>query len=120
MRLWALRTLTLFCRHRHRHPRLLMPLKENQNALMGMPLQAFPEQDHQAHIEAHMAVMSTPAMQLNPASIVALQGHIQEHIGLMAEKQAQAQVMERIPPEVQQNPEQMQMMMQQISHRLTR
>jgi len=74
--------------------------KENQNALMGMPLQAFPEQDHQAHIEAHMAVMSTPAMQLNPASIVALQGHIQEHIGLMAEKQAQAQVMERIPPEV--------------------
>jgi hypothetical protein len=88
--------------------------KENQNALMGMPLQAFPEQDHQAHIEAHMAVMSTPAMQLNPASIVALQGHIQEHIGLMAEKQAQAQVMERIPPEVQQNPEQMQMMMQQI------
>jgi len=88
--------------------------KENQNALMGVPLQAFPEQDHQAHIEAHMAVMSTPAMQLNPASIVALQGHIQEHIGLMAEKQAQAQVMERIPPEVQQNPEQMQMMMQQI------
>ena len=88
--------------------------KENQNALMGIPLQAFPEQDHQAHIEAHMAVMSTPAMQLNPASIVALQGHIQEHIGLMAEKQAQAQVMERIPPEVQQNPEQMQMMMQQI------
>jgi len=88
--------------------------KENQNALMGMPLQAFPEQDHQAHIEAHMAVMSTPAMQLNPASIVALQGHIQEHIGLMAEKQAQAQVIERIPPEVQQNPEQMQMMMQQI------
>lgn len=88
--------------------------KENQNALMGLPLQAFPEQDHQAHIEAHMAVMSTPAMQLNPASIVALQGHIQEHIGLMAEKQAQAQIMERIPPEVQQNPEQMQMMMQQI------
>ena len=88
--------------------------KENQNALMGVLLQAFPEQDHQAHIEAHMAVMATPAMQLNPASIVALQGHIQEHIGLMAEKQAQAQIMERIPPEVQQNPEQMQMMMQQI------
>jgi len=88
--------------------------KENQNALMGVPLQAFPEQDHQAHIEAHMALMSTPAMQLNPASIVSLQGHIQEHIGLMAEKQAQAQIMERIPVEVQQNPEQMQMMMQQI------
>jgi len=88
--------------------------KENQNALMGVPLQAFPEQDHQAHIEAHMALMSTPAMQLNPASIVSLQGHMQEHIGLMAEKQAQAQIMERIPVEVQQNPEQMQMMMQQI------
>jgi len=59
------------------------PAKENQHALMGVPLQAFPEQDHQAHIETHMAVMSTPAMELNPQAIMTLQGHIQEHIGLM-------------------------------------
>ena len=78
------------------------PAKENQNALMGAPLQAFPEQDHQAHIETHMAVMSTPAMELNPQSILALQGHIQEHIGLLAEQQAQEEIMSQIPPEQQQ------------------
>ena len=68
---------------------------------------ALPDQDHQAHIETHMAVMSTPAMELNPQSIMALQGHIQEHIGLMAEQQAQQEFMSQIPPE------QMQMMQQQ-------
>jgi hypothetical protein len=83
------------------------PSKENQNALMGAPLQAFPLQYHEAHIEAHMAVMSTPAMQLNTNAIMALQGHIQEHIGLLAEAQAQQEVMSQIPPE------QMQMMQQQ-------
>ena len=88
-------------------PQPMNPSKENQNALMGAPLQAFPDQDHEAHIEAHMAVMSTPAMQLNPQAIVALQGHIQEHIGLLAEAQAQQEIMAQIPPE------QMQMMQQQ-------
>jgi hypothetical protein len=88
-------------------PQPANPSKENQNALMGAPLQAFPDQDHESHIEAHMAVMSTPAMQLNPNAIMALQGHIQEHIGLLAEAQAQQEIMSQIPPE------QMQMMQQQ-------
>ena len=88
-------------------PMPMNPAKENQNALMGAPLQAFPDQDHESHIETHMAVMSTPAMELNPQSIVALQGHIQEHIGLLAETQAQQEIMFQIPPE------QMQMMQQQ-------
>ena len=88
-------------------PQPANPSKENQNALMGAPLQAFPDQDHESHIEAHMAVMSTPAMQLNPNAIMALQGHIQEHIGLLAEAQAQQEIMSQIPPE------QMQMRQQQ-------
>ena len=83
------------------------PAKENQNALMGAPLQAFPGQDHESHIETHMAVMSTPAMELNPQALVSLQGHIQEHIGLLAEAQAQQEIMSQIPPE------QIQMMQQQ-------
>ena len=89
------------------------PAKENQNALMGVPLQAFPEQDHQAHIETHMAVMSTPAMELNPQAIMTLQGHIQEHIGLMAEAQAQQEIMSQIPPEQMQMMQQQSQMMQQ-------
>jgi hypothetical protein len=88
-------------------PQPMNAAKENQMALQGAPLQAFPDQDHQAHIETHMAVMSTPAMELNPQAIMSLQGHIQEHIGLMAEAQAQQEIMSQIPPE------QMQMMQQQ-------
>jgi len=88
-------------------PQPMNAAKENQMALQGAPLQAFPDQDHPAHIETHIAVMSTPAMELNPQAIMSLQGHIQEHIGLMAEAQAQQEIMSQIPPE------QMQMMQQQ-------
>ena len=81
-----------------------MPLnaaKENQNALLGQPLQAFPQQDHQAHIQAHLAMMTTPAVQSNANVVAMLQGHIQEHIGILAEQTAQQQVMASIPPENQ-------------------
>ena len=88
-------------------PQPVNPAMENKMALQGAPLQAFPDQDHQAHIEAHMAILSTPATELNPAAVLSLQGHIQEHIGLLAEAQAQQEVMSQIPPE------QMQMMQQQ-------
>ena len=49
-------------------------------------------------------------MQTNPQALATLQGHIQEHIGLLAEQQAQQMVMEQAGPEVQQNPEAMQML----------
>jgi hypothetical protein len=42
--------------------------------------------------------------------MITLQGHIQEHIGLLAEQQAQQMVMEQAGPEVQENPEAMQML----------
>lgn len=95
-------------------PQPVNAAKENQNSLLGVPLQAFAGQDHQAHIETHLAIMSTPAVEMNPNAIMALQGHVQEHIGLMSEEQAQQQIMQGIPPEVQQNPQEMQAMMQQI------
>ena len=77
---------------------------ENKMALSGGPLQAFPEQDHKAHMETHLAMMSTPVVQMNPQAMAALQGHIQEHIGLLAEQQAQQIVMEQAGPEIQQVP----------------
>lgn len=94
-------------------PPMPMPMnaaKENQMALNGMPLQAFPEQDHKAHMETHLAMMSTPVVQMNPQALAMLQGHIQEHIGLLAEQQAMQMVMQQAGPEVQQNPEAMQML----------
>ena len=91
-------------------PQPVNAAKENQMALTGAPPQAFPDQDHQAHIETHLAIMSTPVVQMNAATLAILQGHIQEHIGMLAEQQAQQQVMEQAGPEVQQNPEAMQML----------
>ena len=83
---------------------------ENKIALTGDMPQAFPPQDHKAHIETHLAIMSTPVVQMNPQAMATLQGHIQEHIGMLAEAQAQQIVMEQAGPEVQQNPEAMQML----------
>ena len=97
-------------------PMPVNPAKENQNALMAAPLQAFPEQDHKAHMEAHLAVMSTPVVQTNPAAMSALQGHIMDHIGLLAEQQAQQIVMEQAGPEVQQDPESAQMLQPAIQN----
>lgn len=91
-------------------PMPMNPAKENQMALLGTPLQAFPDQDHKAHMEAHLAIMSTPVVQSNPMAMAAIQGHIMDHIGLLAEAQATQMVMEQAGPEVQQDPEAAQML----------
>ena len=83
---------------------------ENKIAITGGMPQAFPQQDHKAHMETHLAIMATPVVQTNPQAMATLQGHIQEHIGMLAEQQAQQMVMEQAGPEVQQNPEAMQML----------
>jgi hypothetical protein len=87
-------------------PMPMNPAKENQEALRGARLQAFPEQNHQAHISAHLAMIATPIAQSNAAIVMTLQGHVSEHIAMMSEIQAQQEVMATIPPEQQ-------MMMQQ-------
>ena len=83
---------------------------ENKIAITGGMPQAFPQQDHKAHMETHLAIMATPVVQTNPQAMATLQGHTQEHIGMLAEQQAQQMVMEQAGPEVQQNPEAMQML----------
>ena len=65
------------------------PVQENQDAMMGMPLKAFLEQNHDAHIETHMAFMQNPMVQQNPTALSALQAHIQEHQALKYRLQVQ-------------------------------
>ena len=95
--------------------------KENQEALRGQSLIAFPEQNHQAHITAHLAMISTPVAQANAAILMTLQGHISEHIAMMSELQAQQEVMAAVPPEqqamMQQDPNAMQQMAVQVASR---
>jgi hypothetical protein len=82
-------------------PQPTNPAKENQEAMRGKPLQAFATQNHQAHIEAHLAIIATPVAQANATIVMTLQGHIQEHIGFMAEEMAQAEIINQLSPEEQ-------------------
>ena len=54
-------------------------------ALAGKPFQAFPGQDHKAHIDAHLSFMSISMVQNNPAAMMALQKNILEHISCTLE-----------------------------------
>jgi hypothetical protein len=49
------------------------PSLEHINALAGKPFQAFPGQDHRAHITAHLNFMSTNIVRNNPAVMAAIQ-----------------------------------------------
>ena len=90
-------------------------IKLTEMAMGGAPPQAFADQDHKAHMETHLSIMSTPVVQMNPQVLAVLQGHIQEHIGMLAEQQATQMVMEQAGPEVQQNPEAAQMLQPAIA-----
>ena len=65
------------------------PALENIDALGGKPFQAFPGQDHRAHITSHLNFMATNMVRNNPAVMAALQKNILEHISLMAQEQIQ-------------------------------
>ena len=65
------------------------PVQENQNLLTGKPVKAFIEQNHQAHIQVHMAAIQNPQiqqlMQMNPAAqqiMAAAMAHINEHVAM--------------------------------------
>ena len=92
------------------------PAMEHIDALGGKEFEAFTGQDHQAHISAHLAFMSTNMAQNNPMIMASLEKNIFEHISLMSDEQVQMEMQEKIMqvqqlqetmqnPEVQQNPE---------------
>jgi len=60
------------------------PAIENMESLQMRLPKAFPEQDHQAHIEAHKTFMRSRMVQINPQVYALLQGHISEHISMTA------------------------------------
>ena len=62
---------------------------EHISALTGKPFQAFPGQDHRAHITSHLNFMATNIVRNNPAVMGAIQKNILEHISLMAQEQVQ-------------------------------
>ena len=72
------------------------PSLEHIDALGGKPFQAFPGQDHRAHVTAHLNFMSTNMVRNNPAVMASLQKNILEHISLMAQEQVQLEFREQL------------------------
>ena len=61
-------------------------VNENVAASLGRPVTAFPNQDHLAHLQTHLAYMMSPTFGMNPVFapvyIPAILNHIKEHIAL--------------------------------------
>ena len=102
------------------------PALENIDAISGKPFQAYPGQDHRAHITAHLNFMATNLVRNNPPIMGALQKNILEHISLMAMEQIQVEFSQEMMmiPQLQQaapmNPQvaqQLQQMQQTIEAR---
>ena len=86
------------------------PALEHIDALAGKPFQAFPGQDHRAHITAHLNFMATNMARNNPAIMASLEKNCFEHISLMAQEQIEVEFRKEIQQlqAMQQNPQAMQ------------
>jgi len=73
-------------------PQPIDPGIENARSVIQEMLQAFPTQDHDAHIQAHIAFMMTPIPSTTPAIFGLLQAHLCEHIALKARGVAMAEM----------------------------
>jgi chaperonin GroES len=95
-------------------PMPIDPARENSNSMQGQKLNAFPQQDHKAHIEAHRSFMSSFLVRQNPQVMSLLQAHISEHISLMATEEIEQLMSEELQQvqsmlqEAQQDPQRMQ------------
>jgi hypothetical protein len=99
------------------------PAIEHIDAMGMKPFQAFPGQDHRAHVTAHLNFMASNFVRNNPSITAALEKNIMEHISLMAQEQIQLEFQQELMmlPQIQaaavQNP-QMQQQFQQISQKI--
>ena len=99
------------------------PALEHIDAMGQKPFQAFPGQDHRAHVTAHLSFMASNFVRNNPSITAALSKNILEHISIMAQEQVQLefpQEMQMLPQMQQaavQNP-QAQQQFQQISQKI--
>ena len=90
------------------------PALEHIDAIGNKPFQAFPGQDHRAHIEAHLDFMGTNLVRNNPMIMASLEKNVFEHISLMAQEQAEVefaqeiQQIQALQQQSQQNPQAMQ------------
>ena len=102
-------------------PQPLDPATENQKASQAAEgqtqIQAFPQQDHDAHIAVHLAYMNSKVAQMQPPLLLTLEKHIYEHLGMKAQV-VHDQQMAQDPQAQQQPPEAHAQMLAQIQAQL--
>jgi hypothetical protein len=95
------------------------PVSENQNMLRLKPVKAFLNQDHNAHIAVHMAMIHDPKIMatlqgnpLLPQIQATVMSHVAEHLGFQYRKDVEQQLGMQMPPQedqdgedIKQNPE---------------
>jgi hypothetical protein len=87
------------------------PALEHIDALAGKQFQAFPGQDHRAHITSHLNFMATNIARNNPMIMASLEKNIFEHISLMAQEQIEVEFrdeliqLQQMQQAMQQNPQ---------------
>ena len=81
------------------------PVQENQNLLTNKPTKAFVQQNHQAHIAVHMAMIQNPRtqqmLQMNPQAqqiIAAAMAHVNEHIAFQYRVEIEQMMGTPLPP----------------------
>ena len=84
---------------------------ENSSLLMGQPAQAFPQQNHDAHISTHVTLLSLQPVQTNAQIQTNIISHTMQHLQLKADAIAQQQM----PPETMQQYQQLQQQAQQAT-----
>ena len=84
---------------------------ENASLLLGQPAQAFPEQNHQAHIDTHRSLFFTDLVKDSPQVQALIISHCMQHLQFLAAQLAQ----EQMPDEMKQRIAQIQSQIDQVS-----
>ena len=79
-----------------KQPMPMDPSLEHITAMANGPFQAFPGQDHKAHIDAHLNFMQLNLVRNNPLVVASIQKNILEHISLMAQEQVQVEFVQEL------------------------
>lgn len=75
-------------------PQPMDPAMEAGMLLQGQVPQAFPQQDHDAHIAAHMAVLQMGMVSMTPLLVGIVSGHIFQHLSLKAREIVDQELMQ--------------------------
>jgi len=105
-------------------PQQMDPVSDIMAATKGIPISAFPGQNHEAHIATKMAYLQDPKNGANPIMqriSPILEANIQEHSVMQYQEQVNGvaqEAIKQLPPEQQQNPSVLEMVMAQAAQQV--